>query len=214
MLIILFIDLCLENKVMLSHSHTIATTSRRPMTTDNHRQPSTTNYRPNFRSTIGRRPVADQSPTNCQSLADRTPSEFRIIIKIWKPIGDWLSQNQRLVGNHSAIGRRPFCIRGTKAWQMYAYQPETSVVSLAVQGIIRIANEESNCILPWTYYKWTLIVTLMNSCTCLCQKYHNDILNMPPRFDVNDRHRHFSRIETRQCSAKSINLMRRRKLFA
>ena len=30
----------------------------------------------------------------------------------------------------------------------------------------------------------------------------------------NDRHRHFSRIETRQCSAKSINLMRRRKLFA
>ena len=25
---------------------------------------------------------------------------------------------------------------------------------------------------------------LMNSCTCLCQKYHNDILNMPPRFDV------------------------------
>ena len=36
----------------------------------------------------------------------------------------------------------------------------------------------------WTYYKWTLIVTLMNSCTCLCQKYHNDILNMPPRFDV------------------------------
>ena len=131
----------------LSHSHTIATTSRRPMTTDNYRQPSTTNYRPNFRSTIGRRPVADQSPTNCQSLADRTPSEFRIIIKIWKPIGDWLSQNQRLVGNHSAIGRRPFCIRGTKAWQIYAYQPETSVVSLAVQGIIRIANEESNCIL-------------------------------------------------------------------
>ena len=103
----------------LSLSHTIATTSRRPTTTDNHRQPSTTNYRPNFRSTIGRRPVADQSPTNCQSLADRTPSEFRIIIKIWKPIGDWLSQNQRLVGNHSAIGRRPFCIRGTKAWQIY-----------------------------------------------------------------------------------------------
>ena len=91
----------------LSHSHTIATTSRRPMTTDDQRQPSTTNYRPNFRSTIGRRPVADQSPTNCQSLADRTPTEFRIIIKIWKPIGDWLSQNQRLVGNHSAIGRRP-----------------------------------------------------------------------------------------------------------
>ena len=30
----------------------------------------------------------------------------------------------------------------------------------------------------------------------------------------NDRHRHFSRIETRQCSAKSINLMRRRKLCA
>ena len=30
----------------------------------------------------------------------------------------------------------------------------------------------------------TLIVTLMNSCTCLSQKYHNDILNMPPRFDV------------------------------
>ena len=115
--------------------------------TNDNRQPSTTNYRPNFRSTIGRRPVADQSPTNCQSLADRTPSEFRIIIKIWKPIGDWLSQNQRLVGNHSAIGRRPFCIRGTKAWQIYAYQPETSVVSLAVQGIIRIANEESNCIL-------------------------------------------------------------------
>ena len=133
--------------IIASLSHTIATTSRRPTTTDNHRQPSTTNYRPNFRSTIGRRPVADQSPTNCQSLADRTPSEFRIIIKIWKPIGDWLSQNQRLVGNHSAIGRRPFCIRGTKAWQIYAYQPETSVVSLAVQGIIRIANEESNCIL-------------------------------------------------------------------
>ena len=39
-------------------------------------------------------------------------------------------------------------------------------------------------VLAWTYYKWTLIVTLMNSCTCLCQKYHNDILNMPPRFDV------------------------------
>ena len=191
-------------QVPLSLSHTIATTSRRPTTTDNHRQPSTTNYRTNFRSTIGRRPVADQSPTNCQSLADRTPSEFRIIIKIWKPIGDWLSQNQRLVGNHSAIGRRPFCIRGTKAWQIYAYQPETSVVSLAVQGIIRIANEESNCILlicnsdhPFdcqaritalfyhgTYYKWTFIVTLMNSCTCLCQKYYNDILNMPRRFDV------------------------------
>ena len=30
---------------------------------------------------------------------------------------------------------------------MYAYQPETSVVSLAVPGMIRIANEESNCIL-------------------------------------------------------------------
>ena len=73
------------------------------MTTDDHRQPSTTNYRPNSRSTIGRRPVADQSPTNCQSLGDRTPTEFRIIIKIWKPIGDWLSQNQRLVGNQSAI---------------------------------------------------------------------------------------------------------------
>ena len=56
-----------------------------------------------FRSTIGRRPVANQSPTNCQSLGDRTPTEFRIIIKIWKPIGDWLSQNQRLVGNQSAI---------------------------------------------------------------------------------------------------------------
>ena len=38
--------------------------------------------------------------------------------------------------------------------------------------------------IAWTYYKWTVIVTLMNSCTCLCQKYHNDILNMPPRFDV------------------------------
>ena len=75
--------------------------------TNDNRRPSTTNYRPNFRSTIGRRPVADQSPTDCQSLADRTPTEFRIIIKIWKPIGDWLSQNQRLVGNHSAIGRRP-----------------------------------------------------------------------------------------------------------
>ena len=87
---------------LLSDGHTIAT-SRRPMTTDDHRQPSTTNYRPNFRSKIGRRPVADQSPTNCQSLGDRTPTEFRIIIKIWKPIGDWLSQNQRLVGNHSAI---------------------------------------------------------------------------------------------------------------
>ena len=71
--------------------------------TNDNRRPSTTNYRPNFRSTIGRRPVADQSPTNCQSLGDRTPTEFRIIIRIWKPIGDWLSQNQRLVGNHSAI---------------------------------------------------------------------------------------------------------------
>ena len=30
----------------------------------------------------------------------------------------------------------------------------------------------------------------------------------------NDRHRHFCRIETRQCSAKSINLMRRRTFFA
>ena len=86
----------IRQKCVLSHSHTIATTSRRPMTTDNHRQPSTTNYRPNFRSTIGRRPVADQSPTNCQSLADRTPSEFRIIIKIWKPI---------VVVTKSTIGR-------------------------------------------------------------------------------------------------------------
>ena len=24
----------------------------------------------------------------------------------------------------------------------------------------------------------------MNSCTCLCQKYHNDILNMLPSFDL------------------------------
>ena len=88
---------------MWSDGHTIATTSRRPMTTDDHRQPSTTNYRPIFRSTIGCRPVADQSPTNCQSLGDRTPTEIRIIIKSWKPIGDWLSQNQQLVGNHSAI---------------------------------------------------------------------------------------------------------------
>ena len=36
----------------------------------------------------------------------------------------------------------------------------------------------------WTYYKWTFIRTLMNSCTCLCQKYHNDILNMLPSFDL------------------------------
>ena len=126
--------------------------------TNDNRQPSTTNYRPNFRSTIGRRPVADQSPTNCQSLADRTPSEFRIIIKIWKPIGDWLSQNQRLVGNHSAIGRRPFCIRGTKAWQIYAYQPETSVVSLAVQGIIRIANEALTA-----YYSFVILIILLTA---------------------------------------------------
>ena len=36
----------------------------------------------------------------------------------------------------------------------------------------------------WTYYKWTNIVSLMNSCTCLCQKYHNDILYMLPSFDL------------------------------
>ena len=47
-----------------------------------------------------------------------------------------------------------------------------------------VTTTSQSTIIPWTYYKWTLIVTLMNSCTCLCQKYHNDILNMPPRFDV------------------------------
>ena len=80
----------------LSDGHTIATTSRRPMTTDDYRQPITDQI-------FDRKLVADQLQTNCQSLGDRTPTEFRIIIKIWKPIGDWLSQNERLVGNHSAI---------------------------------------------------------------------------------------------------------------
>ena len=67
--------------------------------TNDNRRPSTTidNQLPTKFS------IENRSPTNCQSLGDRTPTEFRIIIKIWKPIGDWLSQNQRLVGNHSAI---------------------------------------------------------------------------------------------------------------
>ena len=52
-----------------------------------------------------------------------------------------LAVNRRMVADHSALGEQ----RLDKF--MHIYQPETSVVSLAVQGIIRIANEESNCIL-------------------------------------------------------------------
>ena len=169
------------------------------MTTDDHRQPSTTNYRPNFRSTIGRRPVADQSQTNCQSLADRTPTEFQIIIKIW---------NQLTTGCHSmksTIGRQPFgdrsptnwcrhwcrhrwlwftlsflCIRGTKAWQIYAYQPETSVVSasLAVQGMIRIANEKSNCIIS-SFVILIILLTarLIKGVSMLCMKFSHPLFS-------------------------------------
>ena len=36
---------------------------------------------------------------------------------------------------------------------------------------------------PWTYEEWTFILSLMNSCTCLCQERHNNILNMLPCFD-------------------------------
>ena len=35
-------------KVNLSHSHTIATTSRRPVAADNHQQLSATNFQPKF----------------------------------------------------------------------------------------------------------------------------------------------------------------------
>ena len=50
--------------------------------------------------------------------------------------------------------------------------------------LLKLCSKGGECLPMDVYYKWTLIVTLMNSCTCLCQKYHNDILNMPARFDV------------------------------
>ena len=63
--------------------------------------------------------------------------------------------------------------------------PTTHLYSMFDSGLFLPQTCMCNVsVYPWTYYKWTLIVTLMNSCTCLCQKYHNDILNMPPRFDV------------------------------
>ena len=42
---------------------------------------------------------------------------------------------------------------------------------------------------PWTYYTWTFIHALMNSCTCHCQKCHKSISDMLSLFDPHDRHR-------------------------
>ena len=44
-------------------------------------------------------------------------------------------------------------------------------------------------VIPWTYYKWTFIDALMNSCTCHCQKCHKSISDMLSLFDPHDRHR-------------------------
>ena len=59
----------------------------------------------------------------------------------------------------------------------------SSVVATLSKPVVQYSHRQ--CIVTsWTYYKWTYIVSLMNSCTCLCQKYHNDILNMLPSFDL------------------------------
>ena len=47
----------------------------------------------------------------------------------------------------------------------------------------------SHCILPWTYYTWTFIHALMNSCTCHCHKCHKKNSDMLSLFDPHDRHR-------------------------
>ena len=114
--------------------------------TNDNRRPSTTNYRPNFRSKIGRRPVADQSPTNCQSLGDRTPTEFRIIIKIWKPIGDWLSQNQRLVGNHSAI-------------DCQAHKRSFDVIHKFVTSFVFLMHRKDFGAKIWTFFWKEIVIT-------------------------------------------------------
>ena len=40
--------------------------------------------------------------------------------------------------------------------------------------------------ITWTYYKWTFIDALMNSCTCHCQKCHKSISDMLSLFDPHD----------------------------
>ena len=52
-----------------------------------------------------------------------------------------------------------------------------------------IISLEICLVLSWTYYKWTFIDALMNSCTCHCQKCHKSISDMLSLFDPHDRHR-------------------------
>ena len=59
--------------------------------------------------------------------------------------------------------------------------------------------------------KWTYIVSLMNSCTCMCQKYHNDILNMLPSFDLITTAATLPEKNPKQFLEESTKCMRRRK---
>ena len=160
------------------------------MTTDDHRQPIT-------HQIFDRQSVADQLQICRRPIANYSPIGRQLNFKSSLKF----ETNWRLVVTKSTIGRQPFgdrsptnwcrhrwlwftlsflCIRGTKAWQIYAYQPETSVVSasLAVQGIIRIANEKSNCIIS-SFVILIILLTarLIKEVSMLCIKFSHPLFS-------------------------------------
>ena len=114
------------------------------MTTDNHRQPITDQI-------FDRQSVADQLQTSRQPIANHSPIGRRVnfgsSLKFENQsatgchkINDWLATIRRSVADHSALGEQrldKFMHTNLKRL-LWAWQS---------QGIIIIANEESNCIL-------------------------------------------------------------------
>ena len=95
-----------KRRLTLSHSHTIATTSRRPVTADNHQQQSATNFQPKFSPQsvadclpTDRRLFADRSPSGRQPIANYSPTDYRTYFTFWNLISNHLESNRRLVAD-------------------------------------------------------------------------------------------------------------------
>ena len=105
-------------------------------------------------------------------------------VLVWKLVrlGKFLLSEVGIYGVEVPLERGEVGIRFT--WRFLGpYRPYAMTSSLCIVG------DQSNCVVPWTYYKWTFIDALMNSCTCHCQKCHKSISDMLSLFDPHDCHR-------------------------